>query len=325
MAGQRAGQHGARARLALIGQEGRPPAPGGGWVPQAPAAEDADPATPRGDALASALRTYSATYGHPLEHPTVDTEPAARRWATDRRVVVAALVVLTLVCAAVLARGAARMPSTTIDAALPATGASARPGGAPGASTGTEVGAPGDLRGGAPGVGGPADRPDSGPPDPGVPTVPPDGALAGGTASGAVVVVHVVGQVVTPGVISLPVGSRVVDAVAAAGGATADADLSVVNLARVVVDGEQVLVPRPGEPPPPPPSGAASGTGPAVVDLNTADVAALDTLPGIGPVLAQRILDWRTDHGRFTSVEELGEVQGIGPALLAGLRDVVRV
>jgi len=135
----------------------------------------------------------------------------------------------------------------------------------------------------------------------------------------------------------MPVGARVGDAVAAAGGATPTADLAAVNLARVLVDGEQVHVPRPGESVPPAGSavgsagsGSGQGTGStggsgasgasgAKVSLNSADLAALDTLPGVGPVLAQRILDWRTEHGRFTSVEELGEVSGIGEKLLAQL------
>lgn len=144
------------------------------------------------------------------------------------------------------------------------------------------------------------------------------------------VVVHVVGAVAAPGVVRLDAGSRVSDAVAAAGGAAADADLARLNLARVLVDGEQVLVPRPGEtlaPVPGPPAVTGSGAGGSVgpVDLNSATLAELDTLPGIGPVLAQRILDWRTEHGRFSSVAELGEVSGIGDAVLADLDALVTV
>ena len=133
----------------------------------------------------------------------------------------------------------------------------------------------------------------------------------------------------------MPVGSRVQDAVEAAGGPTREADLARVNLARLVVDGEQVHVPAPGDPDPPvgPVTGGAatggSGGGGSTsgasgpVSLNTADLAGLDTLPGVGPVLAQRIVDWRTQHGRFTSVEELGEVSGIGEKLLAQLSPLV--
>lgn len=155
----------------------------------------------------------------------------------------------------------------------------------------------------------------------------------------AVLLVHVVGQVRRPGVVSLPPGSRALDAVNKAGGTKSSADLNPVNLARVVADGEQIVVPRRGEAVPRPgASGAAGagtgaagqgsaggGTGGALVDLNTADAAALDSLPGVGPVLSQRILDWRTEHGRFSSVDELQEVSGIGDKLLAQIGPKVRV
>ncbi len=153
------------------------------------------------------------------------------------------------------------------------------------------------------------------------------GATAAGTP-GAVVLVHVVGRVAAPGVVRLPAGARVVDAVWAAGGPLPDAELAAVNLARVVGDGEQVLVPAVGDPAPAAAGGVAGAAGrssDARVDLNTADAAALDALPGIGPVLADRILAWRQEHGRFTDVEELTEVSGIGPAVLDRLRDLVRV
>lgn len=168
---------------------------------------------------------------------------------------------------------------------------------------------------------------------------PGGGATTSATGpASAVVVVHVVGQVKRPGVRELPAGSRVAQAVAAAGGAKIGADLSRVNLARVLVDGEQVRIPAPGDPVDPreltgpsAASGAGGGGGMGGVGggsggqvaLNSADLAALDTLPGVGPVLAQRILDWRTQHGRFTSVDELGEVSGIGEKLLAQLTPLV--
>ncbi|MGL5866891.1 MAG: helix-hairpin-helix domain-containing protein [Dermatophilaceae bacterium] len=162
----------------------------------------------------------------------------------------------------------------------------------------------------------------------------PEGLPSSATASAVVAVVHVVGQVRRAGVYRLPAGSRVSDAVAAAQGATTKADLARVNLARVVVDGEQVRVPAPGEPttalpgaPPGSPATAGSSapgtTARALVSLNGADLAALDTLPGVGPVLAQRILDWRAEHGQFTSVDELGEVSGIGEKVLGHLRPLV--
>lgn len=168
-----------------------------------------------------------------------------------------------------------------------------------------------------------------------IPDPPPQSALepaaTDSVTSPTMLVVHVAGQVGRPGIVRLQSGDRVVDAVEAAGGATSEADLAAVNLARPVVDGEQVYVPLPGELPPAPASGGSaagsggSGGGSAVVDLNTADASALDSLPGIGPVLAERIIAWRTEHGRFTSVDELGEVSGIGDRLLSQMRDRVRV
>jgi competence protein ComEA len=157
-------------------------------------------------------------------------------------------------------------------------------------------------------------------------------SMASTPTTTAEVVVHVVGQVRRPGLVRLPPGARVADAIAAAGGAKPSADLSGLNLARVLVDGEQVQVLRPGQAPlaGASASGTAGGSGAAgsgasgaLVSLNTADLAALDTLPGVGPVLAQRILDWRAEHGRFTSVEELGEVTGIGDKLYAQIRPKV--
>ena len=158
---------------------------------------------------------------------------------------------------------------------------------------------------------------------------------SGNAAPDAEVVVHVVGAVHRPGLVRLPAGSRVADAVRAAGGATASARPASVNLARLLVDGEQLVVQRRGRPPllaagpgiTGPVGAATSGTaGPtAPVDLNSATLEALDGLPGIGPVLAQRILDWRTANGRFSAVDELGEVSGIGEATLADLRPVVTV
>jgi competence protein ComEA len=169
-----------------------------------------------------------------------------------------------------------------------------------------------------------------------------DPSLASGASArgspGRLVVVDVVGQVVHPGVVAVPDGSRVFDVLTAAGGPLPGADVQRLNLARLVGDGEQVFVPRPGETPPVlvgsvgtgggsggAASGGAAGTTVAVVDLNTATLAALDTLPGVGPVLAQRILDWRAQHGRFSSVDELGEVSGIGDKLLEQIRPKVRV
>ncbi|MFB7252373.1 helix-hairpin-helix domain-containing protein [Microbacterium sp. NPDC056234] len=145
------------------------------------------------------------------------------------------------------------------------------------------------------------------------------------TVAPAEVYVHVLGQVARPGLYLLEQGSRVADALAAAGGTLDDADLQAVNLARLLSDGEQIVVPQIGAAPAP---GAASGAGAAedgVIDLNSADQAALETLPRIGPALAERIIQWRDDNGRFASVDDLLAVPGIGEKLLAGLRDKVRV
>ena len=159
----------------------------------------------------------------------------------------------------------------------------------------------------------------------GSPSSPGPGTASAG--AGGIVVVDVVGQVGRPGLVSLPAGSRVADAITAAGGATPEADVSLLNQARLVIDGEQIRVPRPGEviaaAPGAAGGGAAGGAGGgvgALVSLNSADLATLDGLPGVGPVLAQRILDWRSEHGRFTSVDELGEVSGIGDKLMSQLR-----
>jgi competence protein ComEA len=158
----------------------------------------------------------------------------------------------------------------------------------------------------------------------------PSGTAVPPAGTTGVVVVDVQGAVRRPGVVELPVGSRVVDALAAAGGTTRHAVTLTLNLAQVLVDGTQVLVPDRRSTAAPAsaagstaaPTGAAPGT---PVDLNTATLEQLDGLPGIGPVLAQRILDWRTEHGRFTSVEELGEVSGIGDKMLSQLRSKVTV
>ncbi len=152
------------------------------------------------------------------------------------------------------------------------------------------------------------------------------------------VTVHVRGRIARPGVVTLPAGSRVVDAIEAAGGVKAGASIGALNLARLLVDGEQVAVGVRGEKGDPSgipaggtdagssggPEGGPSGGG-ALLDLNAATASELEELPGIGPVLAERIVQWREDNGRFTDVEVLGEVSGIGDALMAQLRPLVRV
>jgi competence protein ComEA len=157
------------------------------------------------------------------------------------------------------------------------------------------------------------------------------------------VVVSVVGLVRTPGLVTLAPDARIADALTAAGGALRGADMTGLNMARHVADGEQIVVgisPPPGEPTElgssvrsgPSMGATTSGTaGPstptagAPIDLNTATVEQLDTLPGLGPVTAAAIVAWRDANGKFTSVEQLGDVDGIGPARLDKLRDLVRV
>ena len=143
------------------------------------------------------------------------------------------------------------------------------------------------------------------------------------SAPASLLFVHVVGAVHHAGRFRIRDGSRVADALARAGGPTRHADLAAVNLAAPLVDGQQVVVPRRG----PPGSAAAVGPGGAgtgiKVSLAAATVEQLDQLPGIGPVTAQKIVDWRTTHGPFRSVDALDDVPGIGPARIEQLRDLV--
>lgn len=135
------------------------------------------------------------------------------------------------------------------------------------------------------------------------------------------VVVYVSGAVASPGVLTLPATSRVIDAITAAGGARPEADLESINLARILVDGEQIRVGVVGESPPPASSaaGPTAGTG-TCVRLATATEDELQTLPGIGPALATRIISYRATHPRLSSVEELDDVPGIGPSLIEKIR-----
>jgi competence protein ComEA len=169
----------------------------------------------------------------------------------------------------------------------------------------------------------------------------PSGApsSSGGTSSKASeLVVDVVGRVAKPGVFTLPPGSRIVDAIAAAGGALPHTDLTALDLARKLSDGQEIFV---GVPPPSGPAamaaggvvgdetdvgaGAGASSAAAVVDINTATEVELETLPGVGTVTAQRIIAWRTQHGHFTSVTQLQQVSGIGPAKYAALAGLVKV
>ncbi|WP_433874033.1 helix-hairpin-helix domain-containing protein [Sinomonas atrocyanea] len=156
-------------------------------------------------------------------------------------------------------------------------------------------------------------------------------------ATGSDLVVHVAGAVASPGVIRLPRGSRIHEAIAAAGGALPEADVHRLNLAAAVEDGSRLHVPRSEEDADP---AAASGTGTAAgahaaagaagapaakVNINQATAQELGTLPRVGPVLAQRIIDYRTAHGRFRSAEDLDAVDGVGPKMLESLLPLVTV
>jgi competence protein ComEA len=259
---------------------------------------------------------YAAAHGHPTDPRP---EQGARRWALKGTTAVVALVAVLLLGVGV--------------AALSLRGDGVEPL--------TQLAADGEPVGGQ--AGGPAGS--SAPSAPPTPSSPLPAAPAPGTAGAADggLLVHVVGEVAEPGLVTVPDGARVADALEAAGGTTRKADLTAVNLARTVVDGEQLYVPKPGEQVPGAaapgaggPASGASGSGPggpgasggstaATVDINTADAAALEALPGIGPSIAQAIVEWRTANGPFASVDELEDVPGIGPATLAEIRDSARV
>jgi competence protein ComEA len=148
-------------------------------------------------------------------------------------------------------------------------------------------------------------------------------ATTGAAVTGSKLFVHVSGAVRVPGLYRLDDGARVVDAIAAAGGFTDGAAQDAVNLARPLTDGEQLIVPVAGAEPSS--TGAAGAPGDGRVNLNTADADALDALPRIGPALAARIVAWREQNGRFTSVDDLLAVPGIGDKMLESLRDLVTV
>lgn len=148
---------------------------------------------------------------------------------------------------------------------------------------------------------------------PAKPDQPPAGEL----------VIDVVGKVNKPGIVTIPKGSRVYEAIEAAGGLKGKVDTTALNMARVLADGEQLLV---GLEPAAVPGGATTGeAATAKINLNSATAEQLDTLPGVGPVTAQSILSWRTENGRFGSIDDLLEVKGIGDSTLAELRDLVTV
>jgi competence protein ComEA len=181
------------------------------------------------------------------------------------------------------------------------------------------------------------------------PVLTPAASVSSPTPSPVPLRVHVMGAVVAPGVVSVPAGSRVADAIAAAGGLARDADCAELNLAAELPDGAQIVIGTTADPrgemrtgQADSTGGSGSGTGgsgaggsggaatgggtsSSTVNLNTATAAQLETLPGVGPVMAQRIIDWRTANGGFTRVEELQEVDGIGAKTYAKLAPLVHV
>ncbi|PUB27191.1 competence protein ComEA [Promicromonospora sp. AC04] len=265
---------------------------------------------------------YAAAHGHPVDPRG---EHGARRWAltgTTAVVAVVAVLLLGVGVAALSMRGDGVEPLASMSADEgPADEASAGEGAA------GESASP--FAGSGPGPAGSAQQSGAAGPD----------AAAGAAASGGGLLVHVVGEVARPGLVTLPDGARVADAVKAAGGVTRKADLTAVNLARTVVDGEQLYVPKPGESLPGASvpgasvpgaggqgvSGGRPGASGGGVDINTADAAALEALPGVGPSIAQAIVEWRETNGPFASVDELEDVPGIGPATLDEIRAAARV
>ncbi len=154
--------------------------------------------------------------------------------------------------------------------------------------------------------------------DDAVAPVDPPGTAPAVAAEGTRILVHVLGAVAEPGLYTLTDGERIVDAVAAAGGFREDADQAALNLARAVADGEQVYVPVVGEEPP-----AAVEQPGGLMNLNTAEPAELETLPGLGPELARRIVEWREQNGPFSTVDDLLNVTGIGAKTVSGLAELV--
>jgi competence protein ComEA len=149
------------------------------------------------------------------------------------------------------------------------------------------------------------------------------------TATPPPLIVYVSGAVAQPGVYTLPPDARVADALSAAGGATAEADLAQINLARRIHDEEQIHIPRQGDPtlpapaPTPAPAVASAGGSPGKVNINTASAAELDTLPGIGPGYAERIIAYREANGPFQHIEDIQNVPGIGPATFARIKGLI--
>ena len=144
-------------------------------------------------------------------------------------------------------------------------------------------------------------------------------------SAAADVTVYVCGAVRSPGVVRLPAGARVCDAIELAGGATTAAELAAVNLAAKVIDGQQIVVPERGAAPAAAAAGTSSSTAGALVNINTAGIDELEGLQGVGPATAQAIVDYRTEQGPFTAIEDIMDVPGIGDAKFAAIKDAITV
>lgn len=323
-----------------------PPAPAAAAGPGSAAAPGAPPPAERLAALLAEARTAPTAPGRVPSpgDPPPGSVPAHRRQVAARTRVPASLLLIALAALAWLAwtvlgpgEGGGEVPETAGRPVLAEAelDGDTEQGAPPGAGNGTGHG---DVPGALPG----ADRgAETGPG-----TIPPGPATAPTPSAGSALYVHVTGEVARPGVVSVEAGSRVVDAVEAAGGLTDAAVTDTVNLAAPVTDGQQVLVPdsatapvpgpgapvAPGAPAPPGIAGAPPGTGgpggarpDGTLNLNTATVAELETLPRVGPVLAGRIVEFRQQHGGFAAVADLDAVPGIGPTLMEALGPLVTV
>lgn len=239
--------------------------------------------------LKSYVRTaYTAVAGEdPLE--PIDDRPGTIRFAVDPKTGGILALALALLCGLVVAWTASR-PATVH--AVPGQPVAQQEASASGRS--------------------PSQPPVAGPPVPGQPSVGSPEATVAPTAE---VIVYVSGEVADPGIVHLPEGSRVVDAVEKAGGMSGDADANALNLARLLVDGEHILVPRPGQPV------QVEEAADTPVSLSTASAQELEELPGVGPSLAEKIIKHREDNGPFSSVEDLLDVKGIGEAKLAEIAE----
>ncbi|MCR2052738.1 helix-hairpin-helix domain-containing protein [Actinomyces bowdenii] len=271
----------------------------------------------------------------------IEPETHPRRLAIAPRAAIATGVALIALALLLALRAVALAPSAPAPSPLPTPAPTDAAAASP-----AQTAPPGAA--GAPQPAGPAATSGAGAPGGGTAPADPLSTAAPGQDR---VVVHVAGAVQSPGVVLLRHGARVVDAIEAAGGATAEADTDQLNLARVLADGEQVRVPRLGETLPPQDPGQdpahaggpaapgapgpqtpgdAAGTDPQAapgsrININTATASQLEGLPGIGPALAQRIVEHRQTHGPFASVEDLTDVPGIGQAKLEALKEAATV